>query len=61
MVFAESHRKRKGWSPRVSGKVTSLVHRLCTFWLIMFSNMGSRACRLQQLWHVGSAVAASML
>ena len=47
MVFAESHRKRKGWSPRVSGKVTSLVHRLRIFWLIMFSNMGSRACRLQ--------------
>ena len=47
MVFAESHRKRKGRSPRVSGKVTSLVHRLRIFWLIMFSNMGSRVCWLQ--------------
>ena len=29
------------------GKVTSLVHRLRIFWLIMFSNMGSRVCWLQ--------------
>ena len=61
MVFAESHRKRKSRSPRVSGKVTSLVHRLRIFWLIMFSNMGSRVCWLQYLWHVGSVVSARKL
>ena len=30
-------------------------------WLLLLQRMGSKACGLQQLWHVGSAVAASGL